>query len=177
MERECTVVETKQDRPGSRGSVPHQDVLAELFAVHHRRLSGLAAAITLDRSVGDEVVQEAFAGLAERIAVVDHPIGYLQRSVINLSIHVVRQRERARAVPQRPVGQSSIPEIDEAWSLVAQLPVQQRAVVVLRFWEDLTQDQIASVLQIPLGTVKSKPCIEPSVTLKSSWPADLGEAQ
>jgi RNA polymerase sigma factor (sigma-70 family) len=131
------------------------DSVAELFGLHRRRLMGLAAAVTLDRSVADEIVQEAFAGLTPRIAVVRDPEAYLQRSVINLSIRVVRRRERARSVVARPLEQSAIPEIDELWDVVAGLPVQQRAVVVLRFWEDLSQKQIASVLEIPIGSVKS----------------------
>jgi RNA polymerase sigma factor (sigma-70 family) len=136
-------------RPGAVDSV------AELFGRHRRRLMGLAAAVTLDRSVADEIVQEAFAGLTSRIAVVRDPEAYLQRSVINLSIRVVRRRERARSVVALPLEQSAIPEIDELWDVVAGLPVQQRAVVVLRFWEDLSQKQIASVLEIPIGSVKS----------------------
>ena len=129
--------------------------VAELFSRHRRRLLGLAAAVTLDRSVADEIVQEAFAGLTSRIDAVRDPEAYLQRSVINLAIGVVRRRERARSVVLRPLEPSDIPEIDELWDVVADLPVQQRAVVVLRFWEDLSQQQIANVLSIPLGSVKS----------------------
>jgi RNA polymerase sigma factor (sigma-70 family) len=131
------------------------DELAELYRRHSRRLSGLAAAVTLDRSVADEVVHDAFTGLAPRLAEVRDPVAYLQRSVVNLGIRVVRRRERSRSLPQRPVEHSSIPEVDELWAVVGALPVHQRAVVVLRFWEDLTQDRIAEVLDIPVGTVKS----------------------
>ena len=131
------------------------DSVAELFGRHRRRLMGLAAAVTLDRSVADEIVQEAFAGLTSRIDAVRDPEAYLQRSVINLAIRVVRKRERARSAVVRQIEHSVIPEIDELWGLVGGLPVQQRAVVVLRFWEDLSQQQIASVLDIPLGSVKS----------------------
>ena len=131
------------------------DSVAELFGRHRRRLIGLAAAVTLDRSVADEIVQEAFAGLTSRIESVRDPEAYLQRSVINLAIGVVRRRERARSVVLQPIEPSDIPDIDELWDVVAHLPVQQRAVVVLRFWEDLSQQQIASVLSIPLGSVKS----------------------
>lgn len=135
-------------------SVPTESI-AELFARHHRRLMGLAAAVTLDRSIADEIVQEAFAGLTSRIAHVRDPDAYLQRSVINLGIAVVRRRERARSAPIRRVEHVGIPEVDGLWDIVASLPAQQRGVVVLRFWEDLTQQQIASVLNMPLGSVKS----------------------
>jgi RNA polymerase sigma-70 factor (ECF subfamily) len=75
--------------------------------------------------------------------------------VINLAIRVVRRRELARSGVVLPIVHSAIPDIDELWDVVAGLPVQQRAVVVLRFWEDLSQQQIASVLDIPIGSVKS----------------------
>jgi RNA polymerase sigma factor (sigma-70 family) len=126
-----------------------------LFSRHHRRLMGLAAAVTLDRSVAEEIVQEAFAGLTAHIDVVRDPQAYLQRSVINLGIAVVRRREKVRSAAVTPVEHVGIAEIDELWDVVATLPVQQRAVVVLRFWEDLSQQQIASVLNMPVGSVKS----------------------
>lgn len=82
----------------------------------------------------------------------------------------------ARDVPVRPIANATNPEIDEAWALVAQLPAQQRAVVVLRFWEDLSQEQIAGVLDIPLGTVKST-LHRALRTLKARWPLDLEDNQ
>lgn len=129
------------------------DRLDDLYREHHRRLRGLAAAVTLDRSVADEVVHDAFVGLAGRIGEVANPEGYLQRSVINLALRVVKRR--GRTLPARPIQPPPIPEIDEMWSVVALLPARQRAVIVLRFWEDLTQEQIANVLDVPIGTVKS----------------------
>ncbi len=129
--------------------------LAELYRRHARRLVGLAMAVTLDRSAADEVVHDAFAGLARHLAEVRDPVAYLQRSVVNLGIRVVRRRERARSLPVRPIEHSAMPDVDELWPLVSALPVQQRAVVVLRFWEDLTQERIAEVLGIPVGSVKS----------------------
>jgi len=131
------------------------DELAALYRRHARRLVGLATAVTLDRSVADEVVHDAFAGLARHLTDVRDPVAYLQRSVVNFGIRVVRRRERARLLPVRPIEHSALPEVDELWPLVSALPVQQRAVVVLRFWEDLTQDRIAEVLGIPVGSVKS----------------------
>lgn len=139
-------------RPTSR---PDSARLDDLYLRHRRRLEGLAAAVTLDRATAPEVVQDAFAGLASRLDDVLDPVAYLQRSVINLGIRAVRRRERDRSLPLRPIEHSTIPDVDEMWALVVRLPVHQRAVVVLRFWEDLTQEQIADTLGLPLGTVKS----------------------
>jgi DNA-directed RNA polymerase specialized sigma24 family protein len=131
-------------------------VLGDLYEANFDRLCGLAAAITLDRAAGPEIVQDAFAGLTGRFEHVRDPVAYLQRSVVNLSIRVVKRRDRARRVPMFPVGHHVSREVDELWDLVGRLPARQRAVVVLRFWEDLTYEQIAGVLDVPLGTVQSR---------------------
>jgi DNA-directed RNA polymerase specialized sigma24 family protein len=126
-----------------------------LFVEHQRRLTNLAAAITLDRSVAEEVVQDAFAGLHQRTASVTDPLGYLHRSVVNQAISVIRRRRTAAryVVPVAPVTVN--PEIDETWAAVTQLPARERAVVVLRYWLDWSEVDIATSLGWPAGTVKS----------------------
>lgn len=161
-------------RPAARSRRAADEELSRLYDDHCRRLTGLAAAITLDRSAARDLVHEAFAGLTARFDSVRSPEPYLQRSVVNLSIDHVRQRERSRSLPRQPIEPTAIPEIDEAWALVGELPAHQRAVVVLRFWEDLTQEQIADVLAIPLGTVKST-LHRGLRTLRQHWPSDFEE--
>lgn len=127
----------------------------ELYRVHRSRLIGLATAITLDRSLAEEIVHDAFAGLFAKGDMVINPEGYLQRSVVNLSIKVLRRR---RVVAKHPPGLAPvthIPEIDETWWAVSRLPVRQRAVVTLRYWHDLSEAEIATTLGWPAGTVKS----------------------
>jgi len=127
----------------------------ELFRLHRLRLLHLAAAITLDRGLAEEVVQDAFVGLQRNLDVVDNPVGYLQRSVVHRSISVLRRR---RVVSRSPSPVATIvisPEVDETWSMVTRLPARERAVVVLRFWEDLSESSIAVTLGWPTGTVKS----------------------
>jgi RNA polymerase sigma factor (sigma-70 family) len=131
------------------------ELLPSLFERHRRRLRGLAAAVTFDQSLADDIVQEAFAGLAAQVDRVSNPIAYLQRSVINLGINAVRRRERFGRLPERRLENTSIPEVDEMWDAIGHLPPLQRAVVVLRFYEDQTQAQIAATLDMPVGSVKS----------------------
>jgi RNA polymerase sigma factor (sigma-70 family) len=129
--------------------------IAALYVEHRARLFGVAAAITLDRSLAEEIVQDAFAGLQRHAGRVENPGGYLQRSVVNISLnHMSRRRVAARhpAVPEVP---ASTAEIDETWTSVLGLPANQRAVVVLRFWQDMTIDAIADTLGWPAGSVKS----------------------
>ena len=126
-----------------------------LYRTHRRRLVALAAAITLDRHAAEEVVQEAFVGLHRHAGQVDEPVGYLQRSVVNRSISVQRRRRVAADHIPVVVRPASMPEIDETWQVVRRLPPKQRAVVVLRFWEDMTVDAIAQTLGWPAGSVMS----------------------
>jgi len=131
--------------------------LADLFRTHRTRLVRLSFAITLDAAVAEEMVQDAFLGLQRNIERIDNAVGYLQRSVVNLSVSVIRRRrliERRSPTPAVAPAASS-PEIDETWAKVMRLPSKQRAVVVLRFWEDMSLIEIARVLRRPSGSVKS----------------------
>lgn len=137
-----------------RSAAPAPDVEA-LYRAHRARLTNLAAAITLDRSLAEGVMHDAFVGLQRRGADVRDPVGYLQRSVVNLSISVLRRRRVASGAPMPVAAVSVNPEIDETWAAVAALPPRERAVVVLRYWLDLSEADIAASLDWPNGTVKS----------------------
>lgn len=127
----------------------------ELYRVHRERLTRLAASVTFDRSLAEEIVQDAFAGLQQRIGTIADPVGYLQRSVINRGVSALRRRRVAqRYVPPLAVAGGD-PEVETAWAAVVRLPVRQRTVVVLRFWHDMADTEIAEVLGWPVGTVKS----------------------
>lgn len=131
-----------------------QGDMSAVYAQHAGRLTNLAAPITLDRWVAEEVVHDAFAGL-QAAGGVAGPVGYLQRSVVNRSVSVIRRRRVASRHPD-PVARPTIdPEIDETWDLVTRLPPRERAVVVLRYWLDQSERDIADTLGWPPGTVKS----------------------
>jgi RNA polymerase sigma factor (sigma-70 family) len=134
---------------------PARHDLEQIYTTHSRRLRALAASVTFDRAVADEIVHDAFVALTARCAHVENPVAYLQRSVINLAISHLRRRDRARVLPVHRVEHTAIPEVDAVWDVLAGLSARQRAVVVLRFYEDLSYDQIAVVLDIPMGSVKS----------------------
>jgi RNA polymerase sigma factor (sigma-70 family) len=126
-----------------------------LYIEHRARLLGVAAAITLDRALAEEIVQDAFAGLQRHAGRVENPVAYLQRSVVNISLNLINRRRVAARHPQAPALPASTPEVDEMWTSVIALPVNQRTVVVLRFWQDMTIDAIADTLGWPAGSVKS----------------------
>ncbi len=86
-----------------------------LYRTQRARLVGLATAITMDRHLAEEVVQDAFVGLQRHALGVDQPLGYLQRSVVNHAISVVRRRRVAAGHIAATLRPASLPEIDETW--------------------------------------------------------------
>lgn len=119
------------------------------------RLTRLARAITLDVNLAEEIVQDAFVGVHRNWSAIENPGGYLQRSVVNLGIKAQRRRTVASAYqwPRAPI--TDIPEIDETWAAVCSLAPRQRAVVLLRYWLDMSEADIADTLGWRPGTVKS----------------------
>ena len=117
-----------------------------------------------DRHLAEDLFQEAMARLLVHWARVSRgdPEAYAKRILVNSTINW-RQRLRARevsvaAVPDRVSSDftATHAERDEMWAALARLPRRQRAVLVLRYYEDLTEPQTAAVLGCSVGTVKSQ---------------------
>lgn len=142
------------------GQAPPEDSaspsLEVLFVSERRALCRLAHLLTGSASLGEEIVQDAFLALHRNWADVVEPARYLRRTVINRA-----RSEQRRQIFRRWHGPASSPsvvvpdEYDETWQLIRRLPAEQRAVLVLRFYEDRTLGEIAAELQRPLGTIKS----------------------
>lgn len=117
----------------------------------------LAYVITGSTAVAEEVVQEAFLRARPAWARIDNPGGYMRTAVVNLARGHVRRRhvERRHAAANPPPATTGDPEVDETWAAVRRLPERQQAVLALRFYEDLSVPQIADVLGLRPGTVKS----------------------
>ena len=117
----------------------------------------LAYLMVGSEELAEEVVQDAFVQLLERWHQVLEPGAYLRRSVVN---GCLRQRSRrARALRLAPVVASPAGEVgpgaDHIIDALQRLSAERRAVVVLRYYADLTQEDIATTLHMPVGTVKS----------------------
>jgi Sigma-70 region 2 len=106
--------DSNQVRPGEH--MPDLEAVVDgLYREHQRRLVQLAAAITLDRAVAEEVVHDVFASFYGHVSTVEEPAGYLHRAVVQRSISVLRRRRVAARHP-RPVAAVTVtPEIDETW--------------------------------------------------------------
>jgi RNA polymerase sigma-70 factor (sigma-E family) len=142
------------------------DRLGALYARHGPDALRLAYLLTGDRELSEDLVQEAFIKVAGRLTALrqaDSFRWYLRRTIVNLANSHLRHRRVERAYAKGLIGSAagggvSGPDMATKHAVreaIAQLPARQRAVVVLRYYEDLTDQQIASVLGWPLGSVKS----------------------
>lgn len=130
--------------------------LEVLYRVQRDPMVRLARLMTGSKATAEEVVQEAFLRVAEKVALVDNPEGYLRTTVVNLARNHRRRLGLERRLPPPPSVHTSQPEIDEMWAAICRLPFSQRAVLALRFYEDLSEDDIARTLDCRVGTVKSR---------------------
>src|SRR5207237_9556640 len=108
-----------------------------------------------------DLVQDALerTGLAwPRVVRKDDPEGYVRRAMVNRHTSNWRRRHREHLVAEPPdVPYEPMTAYDAAiWAELGTLPRRQRAVLVLRFYEDLTERQTAALLGCSLGTVKSQ---------------------
>jgi RNA polymerase sigma factor (sigma-70 family) len=104
-------------------------------------------------ALAEEVVQDAFVTVLERWKRLDNPGGYLRRCVVNGCLGQLRRARRP--LPVLVGGASEELATDHTLDAVRQLSPQRQAMVVLRFYADMTQDEIADTLRLPVGTVKS----------------------
>jgi RNA polymerase sigma-70 factor (sigma-E family) len=141
-----------------------------LFRERHAELVRLAALVVGDRATAEDVVQDVFARLCarDRLRDADQPLGYVRAAVLNRCRSVLRRR----AVARRLGGVSDLLGADwiqdsaeheavlaedrrEVLVALAALPRRRREVLVLRYWLGLPEAEIAAVLGISPGTVKS----------------------
>jgi RNA polymerase sigma factor (sigma-70 family) len=107
----------------------------------------LAFLLTGERDAAEDLVHSVFAEAHDRWHKIDRPVPYLRRALVSRAID--HQRRRARALPAEPERLVTAPELDETWHAVQRLTSRQRTIVVLRFYLDLSTEQIAEVLGRP----------------------------
>ena len=140
--------------------------LEELYERHAPAAGRLAYLLTGDRALAEDLVQEAFVRLVGRfrhLRVPDAFESYLRRTIVNLHTSWLRRRRLERAYLEREKAavrpaDPGMPDIggrEELWRALQGLPARQRAAVVLRFYEDLSERETADVLGSSPAAVKS----------------------
>lgn len=140
--------------------------ITELYESHQRAMVRLATLLLRDSMLAEEIVQDSFVAVHRhwgRLRRPDHALAYLRQTVVNRS----RSALRRRGVEQRyvPPVVRDAPGADEdvlvderrgaVFDALQRLPVRQREVLVLRYYLDLSEADIATTLDISRGAVKS----------------------
>ncbi|MBA3653454.1 MAG: sigma-70 family RNA polymerase sigma factor [Actinobacteria bacterium] len=128
-----------------------------MFEADYSRLCRLAYLLTGDGTRAEEIVMEAFVRSLAKWRTVREPSAYVRRTVVRLSSNRRRRAflERRQSFTREPVTKPGEP-VDHVLAAVRALPPRQRAAVVLRYWEDMSEADIASALGCAPGTVKSQ---------------------
>lgn len=139
------------------------EALSRLYSAHWERAHRAAYLVVHDAAAAEDIAQDAFLAAVDGLDRFDRrrPFGpWLHRIVVNRAIDWARRESLRRRVddpdalpeeeaPPRPVGEDTM-------AALAQLPHEQRAVVVLRYLLDYTPAEIAAMLELPRGTVNSR---------------------
>ncbi|MFJ2758942.1 SigE family RNA polymerase sigma factor [Nocardioides sp. NPDC087217] len=114
-------------------------------------------ALAGDEQRGADLVQDALERTLLHWRNVRDPDAFVRRAMVNRSVSVWRKQRRERPLTEmrEPVGSDRTPDHD-LLEAVRRLPPRQRAVIVLRYYEDITEAQTAEALGCSVGTVKSQ---------------------
>jgi RNA polymerase sigma-70 factor (sigma-E family) len=136
--------------------------LADFARAESVSLTRFAYVLCGDRGLAEDLVQDAFVALYRRFGPelpLEAPLAYARRTIVNAHISHTRRRATSSTVlgdpPDRPVEDTGHVLQDAMWHTLAALPDRQRAVLVLRYYLDLSDADIAATLDCREGTVRS----------------------
>jgi len=140
--------------------------VVELYSRHYRALVRLAALLVRDTPTAEEVVQDSFVAMHggwQRLRDAEKALAYLRQAVVNRSRSVLRHRtvvdkNMQKAPPDMPSAEHGalvLLERDAVVAALRDLPDRQREAIVLRYYADLSEAEIAAAMRISRGAVKS----------------------
>lgn len=133
---------------------------SEFVLARQDRLRRAAYLMCGDPDQAEDLLQEALVALAEKWERVDHPDAFVRRVIYNRRVSTWRRNRHEVAVEHLPdagVGDGADDRARDAdvHQVLRLLPPRQRAALVLRYFDDLTEAQAAAVMGVAVGTVKS----------------------
>jgi RNA polymerase sigma-70 factor (sigma-E family) len=142
------------------------DAVTALYSAHYRQLVRLSALLLRDVNVAEEVVQDAFVamhGTWHRLRDPDKALAYLRQAVVNRSRSALRRRVVEHKYAPHPMpdapsaehGALGALEHEAVVNALRSLPGRQREALVLRYYGDLSEAEIADAMGISRGSVKS----------------------
>jgi RNA polymerase sigma-70 factor (sigma-E family) len=147
-------------------------------AAHQDRLFRVALLLTGDRHLAEDVLADVCAKVFEKwqAGLVDDPGAYLHRALVNEVTGrwwrrrvIRREQQRRRVVSDNPPPDGVVMDRATMLDALRSLPARQRAVLVLRFYEDRPESDVARILGMSLGTVKSTQS-RALAALRARWP-------
>jgi RNA polymerase sigma-70 factor (sigma-E family) len=155
-------VEALQPSPSWEAS----EVVTELYAAYYNQLVRLALLLVHDLQTAEEVVQDAFEAMHKawrRLRDSEKALSYLKQTVVNRSRSVLRHRKvvdlhAPKPAPDEPSAEHAVLALLERSAVVSALralPERQREAMVLRYYADLSEADIARAMGISRGAVKS----------------------
>jgi RNA polymerase sigma-70 factor (sigma-E family) len=152
--------------PAGRGEWSADLAVVELYRQQYKSLVRLAAMLVRDTPSAEEVVQEAFIAMHDgwhRLKDTEKALAYLRQAVVNRSRSVLRHRmvvekNAPKPAPDMPSAEHGAMAMLERSAVIAalrELPDRQREALVLRYYADLSEAQIAAAMKITPGAVKS----------------------
>ena len=158
MPRRLGGMEGRRLRAVGRIAADMEDDFTVLYREAYPGAVRLAWLLTHDHAAAEDVVQDAFVRLRPRLATVEHPTAYLRTSIVNGCRDRARSASRADAGWRRLRVVTEVSTTDKPSELidaVSLLPYKQRAVLVLRYWADLREEEIAEIVGVRPATVRS----------------------
>lgn len=136
-----------------------------LFEQHHADLSRLAYLLTGERNAADDLAADAFVEMWRhwgRVESADNPLAYARGIVANLARQWIKRRTRERAgllglgMLRRGPAEPDVPAVLDVRAALRLLPPRRRECVVLRYAFDVPEREVAEILGISVGAVKSQ---------------------
>ncbi|MEU6787255.1 SigE family RNA polymerase sigma factor [Nonomuraea angiospora] len=140
------------------------DGFADYVGQRHERLCRTAYLLTRDWAMAEDVVQHSLAKAWTAWSKIgDDPDRYVYRIIVNTHASWWRRRWRdevpTEVMPEGPTERdfvTAVTERDALWEAIGALPKRQRAALVLRYFDDMTPEQVAGVLGCSVGAVKKQ---------------------
>jgi RNA polymerase sigma-70 factor (sigma-E family) len=149
---------------GVTGVVRVESEVQEFIRARYPLLLRRAYLLTRDHHAAEDLVQESLARCCRAWGrqSADNPDAYVARVMVNLHISRWRRRRPVESttaqLPEVAVsdGAQERSDADYLWRALAGIPPRQRAVLVLRYYEGMTEGEVADVLGVSVGTVRSQ---------------------
>ena len=140
--------------------------VTELYSLHYHRLVRLAALLVRDVATAEDVVQDSFVAMHDgwqRLRDAESALAYLRQAVVNRSRSVLRHRAVVEKYPDKPspdmpsAEYGALVQLERSAVIAAlrKLPGRQREAIVLRYYADFSEAEIAAAMGISCGAVKS----------------------